>query len=65
MKLSLGVKMLLISFCVMISLVAALVASWIEHSSGASLRDTVAFGGGAFAGCMVLCLAALSTFSVL
>ncbi|MFF0402056.1 hypothetical protein [[Kitasatospora] papulosa] len=64
MKLSLGIKALLIVVCVLISLVVALVASWINHSSGGSLRDTAAFGGGAFAGCMVLCLAAL-TFSVL
>ncbi|MFJ1740043.1 hypothetical protein ACIOG4_15345 [Streptomyces microflavus] len=64
MKLSLGVKMLLISVCILLSLVVGLAASWINHASGASLRDTVAFGGGAFAGCMVLCLAAL-TFSVL
>ncbi|MDW4916409.1 hypothetical protein [Streptomyces californicus] len=64
MKISLGAKMLLIVVCVLISLVVALVASWIKHSSGASLSDTVAFGGGAFATCMVIGLAVL-TFGLL
>ncbi|NED04209.1 hypothetical protein G3I55_21360 [Streptomyces sp. SID6648] len=64
MELSLGVKALLIAVCVSISLVAAIAASWIKHSSGASLSDTVAFGGGAFAACMVIGLALL-TFGVL
>ncbi|MFD5938453.1 hypothetical protein [Streptomyces griseus] len=64
MKLSLGLRALLISVCVLISLVVALVASWIKHSSGASLSDTVAFGGGAFATCMVIGLAVL-TFGLL
>ncbi|MEU0299037.1 hypothetical protein ABZ252_06140 [Streptomyces sp. NPDC006175] len=64
MKLSVGIKALLIVVCVLISLVVGLAASWIKHSSGASLSDTVAFGGGAFATCMVIGLAAL-TFSVL
>lgn len=56
--------MLLISVCILISLVVALVASWIKHSSGASLSDTVAFGGGAFTACMVIGVAVL-TFGVL
>ncbi|MFC8694977.1 hypothetical protein [Streptomyces parvus] len=64
MKLSLGIKALLIVVCVLISLVVGLVASWIKHSSGASLSDTVAFGGGAFTACMVIGLAVL-TFGVL
>ncbi|MGQ4728775.1 MULTISPECIES: hypothetical protein [Streptomyces] len=64
MKLSLGIKALLIAVCVLISLVVGLVASWIKRSSGASLSDTLAFGGGAFTACMVVGLAAL-TFSVL
>ncbi|MEU4920450.1 hypothetical protein [Streptomyces parvus] len=64
MKLSLGVKMLLIAVCILLSLVVALVASWVKHSSGASLSDTVAFGGGAFATCMVIGVAVL-TFGVL
>ncbi|CAM5650775.1 hypothetical protein ACTFBT_29380 [Streptomyces microflavus] len=65
MKLSLGVKLLVIFTCVLISLIVAIVATWINHSSGASIGDAVLFGGGAFAGSMILCLAALSTFSVL
>lgn len=64
-KLSLGVKLLVIVICVLISLIVAIVATWINHSSGASIADAVLFGGGAFAGCMILCLAVLSTFSVL
>ncbi|MER5680360.1 MULTISPECIES: hypothetical protein [Streptomyces] len=65
MKLSLGIKALLIVVCVLISLMVVLVASWIKHSSGAPLSDTVAFGGVAFTTFLMACMAVLGTVSVL
>ncbi len=62
---SLGTKMLLIAVCILLSLVAAIVASWVKHSPGASPRDTVASGGGAFATTMLVCMAVLGTFMLL
>ncbi|MGW6580067.1 hypothetical protein ACWF76_11835 [Streptomyces globisporus] len=46
-------------------MIVAIVATWINHTSGASIGNAVLCGGGAFAGSMIPCLAALSTFSVL
>lgn len=65
MKNSLGVKMLLFAVCVLISLVVALVASWIEHSSGASLSDVVDVGGDAFATAVLVCMAVVGTYKML
>ncbi|WP_328719156.1 hypothetical protein OHT52_06335 [Streptomyces sp. NBC_00247] len=65
MKITLGVKVLIIAMCALVSIIVAMVAAWINRASGATLGDAVLSGGGAFAGCMILCLAVLSTISVL
>lgn len=60
LKLSLGVKALLIVLCALISIIVAMVAGFMSHTAGSPVTEAVLYGGGAFTGCMMLCLMVLS-----
>ncbi|MGW4345582.1 hypothetical protein ACWEL8_10975 [Streptomyces sp. NPDC004690] len=65
MNLSLGVKLLIVVICALISVIVGMVAGFLSHSPGSPVGQAVLYGGGAFAGCLLLCLAVLSALSVL
>ncbi|MER7695557.1 hypothetical protein [Streptomyces sp. NPDC096095] len=65
MNLSLGVKLLIVSICILASVIIAMVAAWLSRSPGSSINDAVLFGGGVFAGSLLLCLTVLSAVGVL
>ncbi|MEU2616612.1 hypothetical protein ABZ642_00380 [Streptomyces sp. NPDC007157] len=65
MNLSFGVKVLVVVICVLFSVIVAIVAGLISHSPGSAIGQAVLYGGGAFAGCLLLCLAVLSALGVL
>ncbi|WP_330354501.1 hypothetical protein [Streptomyces chartreusis] len=65
MKLSFGVRVLVVIICILISVIVAMVAGFISHSPGSPISGAVLYGGGAFAGCLILCLAVLSALGVL
>lgn len=55
MKLSLGVKLLILTICVLFSIIAALVTGFLVYEPG-HLRSALVTGGGAFATTMLVCL---------
>jgi hypothetical protein len=64
--LSFGVKVLIVVICALISVIVAMVAGFLSRSSpGSPAGHAVLYGGGAFAGCLLLCLAVLSSLGVL
>ncbi|WP_078651238.1 hypothetical protein [Streptomyces xylophagus] len=65
MNLSLGVKVLIVVICALVSVIVGAGAAWISHKAGARKRDAVLFGGGTFIGVMTLCLAVLGSLGVL
>ncbi|MGY5119571.1 hypothetical protein ACWC2H_27560 [Streptomyces sp. 900105755] len=65
MNLSLGVKVLVVVICALFSVIVAMVAAWLSHTPGTPAGQAVLYGGGAFAGCLLLCLAVLSALKVL
>ncbi|MDO0937392.1 hypothetical protein QQY66_38810 [Streptomyces sp. DG2A-72] len=65
MKLSFGVKVLVVIICILISVIVAIVAGLMSHAPGSPISEAVLYGGGAFAGCLILCLTVLSTLGVL
>ncbi|MEU5251456.1 hypothetical protein [Streptomyces longwoodensis] len=65
MNLPLGVKVLIVIICALISIIIAIVAGFLSHSPGSPVGQAVLYSGGAFAGCLLLCLAVLSALGVL
>ncbi|WP_089107441.1 hypothetical protein [Streptomyces hyaluromycini] len=65
MNLSLGVKVLVVVVCALVSVIVAMVAAWLSHTPGAPAGQAVLYGGGSFGGCMLLCLAVLKALKVL
>ncbi|MFH9759744.1 hypothetical protein ACH4MJ_30025 [Streptomyces anulatus] len=65
LNLSLGVKVLIVVICALISVIVGIVAALLVHAPGTSKRQAVLSGGGAFAGSMLLCMAVLGTLSAL
>jgi hypothetical protein len=65
LKLSFGVKVLVIINCILISVIVAIVAGLISHTPGSPVGEAVLYGGGAFAGCLILCLTVVSALGVL
>ncbi|CAA19401.1 MULTISPECIES: hypothetical protein [Streptomyces] len=65
MNLPLGVKVLIVVICTLISVIVAMVAGFLSHASGSSVGQAILYGGGAFAGSLLLCLAVLSALGVL
>jgi hypothetical protein len=65
LNLSFGVKLLIVAICALLSVIVAMVAGFLSHSSGSPVGQAVLHGGGAFAACLLLCLAVLSALGVL
>ncbi|MFF5160875.1 hypothetical protein ACFY3N_32465 [Streptomyces sp. NPDC000348] len=65
MNLTFGVKVLVVLLCILLSIIVAMVAGFLSHSPGSPVGQAILYGGGAFAGCLLLCLAVLSALSVL
>lgn len=53
-------KALYLIVCALLSIIIALVAGVISHSTGATLPQAVLYAGGAFVTAMALCVAVLS-----
>ncbi|MFE9966767.1 hypothetical protein [Streptomyces sp. NPDC005525] len=65
MKLSLGVKALIVIICALVSVVVGIVAGLISHKPNTPKGPAVLYGGGVFGGALTLCLVALTSLSVL
>ncbi|MFC8244012.1 hypothetical protein [Streptomyces chartreusis] len=65
MKLSFGVKVLVVIICALASFIIGAVAGYLSHEPGARHRHAVLFGGGVFIGVMTLCLTVLGSLGVL
>ncbi|MBZ6207028.1 hypothetical protein KVH31_10985 [Streptomyces olivaceus] len=64
MNLSLGVKVLIVVTCALLSVIVGMVAGFLSHMPGSPVGQAVLYGGGAFAGCLLLCLAVLTALKV-
>ena len=65
LNLSLGIKVLLVVICALFSMIAALVGGFLSHTPGGPRAAAVLYGGGVFGGCMILCMAVLTSLGLL
>ncbi|MFG2638774.1 hypothetical protein ACGFX8_34315 [Streptomyces sp. NPDC048362] len=65
MNLSLGVKVLVVIICALISVIVGILAGLLKHTPAAPKAPAVLFGGGAFGGSLTLCLMLMSSLGVL
>ncbi|MFF5302894.1 hypothetical protein ACFY5F_26320 [Streptomyces sp. NPDC013161] len=65
MNLSLGVRVLVVVICALVSVIVALVGGFLSHAPGGRKAAAVLFGGGVFGGCMILCMTVLNAVGVL
>ncbi|MFJ2158113.1 hypothetical protein [Streptomyces sp. NPDC087856] len=65
MNLTLGVKVLIVVICALVSVIVGIAAMWLSHAPGTPVRPAILYGGGSFGGCMLLCLAVLQALKVL
>ncbi|WP_405541020.1 hypothetical protein OG478_52670 [Streptomyces phaeochromogenes] len=65
MNLSLGVKVLLVIICALLSALIGLGAGWMSHTPGARKRDAVLYGSGAFGGSLTLAVFVLMAIGLL
>jgi hypothetical protein len=65
LKLSLGVKVLVVVTCALFSVIIAIVAGLLSHAPGSPISEAVLFGGGAFTGSMILCMTVMTSLGVL
>ncbi|MFD9190132.1 hypothetical protein ACFWCA_18085 [Streptomyces phaeochromogenes] len=65
MKLSLGVKVLIIVTCILFSVIVGIGAGWLSHQPSGRKRDAVLVGGGTFGGTLTLVILVLATLDVL
>ncbi|KUL46342.1 hypothetical protein [Streptomyces regalis] len=65
MNLSLGVKVLIVIICALISVIVGIVAGLINHKSDTPKGPAFLFGGGTFGGTLTLCLVVLTSLGVL
>ncbi|MCW8102678.1 hypothetical protein [Streptomyces tauricus] len=65
MNLSLGIKVLLVIICALLSALIGVGAGWLSHEPGARKRDAILFGGGTFGGSLTLAVLVLSAIGVL
>ncbi|WP_416963882.1 hypothetical protein [Streptomyces sp. Agncl-13] len=64
-KLNLGVKVLIVIICALVSIIVGIVAGLISHKTNTPMGPAFLFGGGAFAGSLTLCLLVMSSLGVL
>ncbi|WP_330307611.1 MULTISPECIES: hypothetical protein [unclassified Streptomyces] len=65
MNLSLGIKMLVVVICTLLSIIIGIVAGLLMHPPAAPKAPAVLFGGGVFGGSLTLCLLVMSSLGVL
>ncbi|WAU82621.1 hypothetical protein O1Q96_24535 [Streptomyces sp. Qhu-G9] len=65
MNFSLGIKVLMVTICALLSALIGIGAGWMSHTPGARKRDAVLFGGGAFGGSLTLAVLVLAAIGVL
>lgn len=65
MKLSFGVKMLVVAICALVSVIVGIVAGLISHKTNTPMGPAFLFGGGVFAASLTLCLLVMSSLGVL
>ncbi|MET9085325.1 hypothetical protein ABZX77_26160 [Streptomyces sp. NPDC004237] len=65
MNLSLGVKVLIVVICALVSVIAGIVAGLLKHTPATPKAPAILFGGGAFGGALTLCLLVMSSLGVL
>ncbi|MEU0246662.1 hypothetical protein ABZ192_20465 [Streptomyces sp. NPDC006235] len=65
MNLSLGVKVLVVIICALVSVIIGMVAGLLNHDPGTPKRKSVIFGGGVFGGSLTLAVVVLSALGVL
>ncbi|MEV5441216.1 hypothetical protein AB0N23_01450 [Streptomyces sp. NPDC052644] len=65
MDLSLGVKVLIVIICVLISVIIGMMAGAIMHKPTSPKGPAFLYGGGVFGGSLTLCLVVLTSLGVL
>ncbi|MFE4368031.1 hypothetical protein ACFRMN_07255 [Streptomyces sp. NPDC056835] len=65
MNLSLGIKVLIIVICALVSIIIGIVAGLLKYTPATPKAPAVLFGGGAFGGSLTLCLLVMSSLGVL
>ncbi|MFJ9729540.1 hypothetical protein ACIRP3_43135 [Streptomyces sp. NPDC101209] len=65
MNLSLGVKVLVVVICALVSVIVGIVAGLLKHIPATPKAPAILFGGGAFGGSLTLCLLVVTTLGVL
>ncbi|MFI1645724.1 hypothetical protein ACH4XT_02080 [Streptomyces avidinii] len=64
MNISFAVKVLLVVICALVSVIVAMVAALIQHTPFTPKGPAFLYGGGAFAGSMLLCVGVLSALGL-
>ncbi|MEU2980581.1 hypothetical protein ABZ678_27415 [Streptomyces hirsutus] len=65
MNLSLGVKLLILVICFLLSVIVGIVAGLIHHKPTTPKGPAFLYGGGVFGGSLTLCLVVLTALGVL
>lgn len=65
MNLSLGVKLLILVICFLLSVIVGIVAGLIHHKPTTPKGPAFLYGGGVFGGSLALCLVVLTALGVL
>ncbi|WP_328767610.1 hypothetical protein [Streptomyces sp. NBC_00286] len=65
MNLSLGVKVLLVVICALVSIIIGIVAALVIHKPSSPKGPSFLYGGGVFGGSLTLCLVVLTSLGVL
>jgi len=64
LNLSLGVKVLIVVICALVSALVGIGAGWLSYKPGTRRRDAVLYGAGAFVGSMTTCFMVLNSLGV-
>ncbi|MGW5968931.1 hypothetical protein [Streptomyces sp. NPDC055186] len=65
MNLPLGVKVLIVVICALVSVIVGIVAGLIHHKPTTPKGPAFLYGGGVFGGSLTLCLVVLTSLGVL
>lgn len=64
LNLTLGVKVLVVVICALVSVIIGVGAGWLSYKPGTRRRDAVLYGAGAFVGSMTTCFMVLNSLGV-
>ncbi|GAA2246476.1 hypothetical protein GCM10010145_11880 [Streptomyces ruber] len=65
MNLTLGVKVLIVVICALVSVIVGMVAGLIKHTPASPKGHAFLYGGGVFGGSLTLCLVVMTSLGVL